>query len=171
MALYLQHISESSQSVTAAEDIVHALAWLNGAVGLPSPTASSFISTILEGLQRTLTKPTVKKAPITVDIVKAMVEDTDLRLITTCLLRFAGFLRFDELAKLRATDPTIDAEKLTLHIRKSKTDQLWKGSKLVIARTSNTTCPVSMLNRYLRITGMEMSDSRLLFWEYARGIW
>ena len=30
LALYLQHISESSQSITAAEHHVHALAWLNG---------------------------------------------------------------------------------------------------------------------------------------------
>ena len=176
LALYLQHISDSSQSVTAAEDIVHALAWLNGAVGLPSPSASSFISTILEGLRRTLAKPTVKKAPITVDILKAMVEDTEknttlsnVRLTTACLLGFAGFLCFDELAKLRATDLSIDAEKLTLHIRKSKTDQLRKGSELVIARTSNTTCPVSMLERYLRITGMEMSDSWLLFRGICKG--
>ena len=62
-----------------------------------------------------------EERPITVDNLKAMMEDTErnttlsnVRLTIACLLGFVGFLRFDGLAKLRATDLTIDVEKLTL---------------------------------------------------------
>lgn len=149
---YISSTSVKHLSPKAAENIVHTLAWLNGAAGLLPPTANPFINTILEGLQRKLAKPIVKKTPFTADILKAMVEDTEhnislanVRLTTFCLLGFSGFLCFDELAKLRPIDLSIDAEKVTLHIRQSKTDQLRKGNEVVISRTPSITCPVSML--------------------------
>jgi len=53
----------------------------------------------LEGLQCTLAKQVVKKEPVTVDILKAVIQDarssgqlSNLRLATVCLIAFAGFL-------------------------------------------------------------------------------
>ena len=170
LALYLQHIGEVSQSKSAAEEIVHAVSWLNGAAGIPSPSASPFITTVLEGLRRSLAKPVVKKAPINLEILGAMVSDTNenptlanTRLTCACLLGFAGFLRFDELSKLQPTDLSIDTEKLTIRIRHSKTDQLRKGDELVISRSTANTCPVRMLERYMSKGGIQLSDSRPLF--------
>ena len=105
LALYLQYIGEVSQSKYAAEETVHALSWLNGAAGLPSPSSSPFITTVLEGLHRSLAKPVIKKVPINLEILTAMVRDTNenptlanIRLTSACLLGFAGFLRFAELS-------------------------------------------------------------------------
>ena len=136
----------------------------------PSPFSSPFITTILEGLLRSLAKPVVKKAPINLEILGAMVSDTNenptlanTRLTCACLLGFAGFLHFDELSKLQPTDLSIDKEKLTIRITHSKTDQLRKGDELLISKSTDDTYPVRMLERCMSKDGIQLSDSRPLF--------
>lgn len=53
-----------------------------------------------------LAKPVVKE-PITLEMLRAMVDDvdksgslSDLRLVTVCLLSFAAFLQFDEMINM-----------------------------------------------------------------------
>lgn len=53
---------------------------------------------------------------------------------------------------------------LKIRIPKSKTDQLRKGNEVVIARTSASTCPVKMLERYIRMAKIdEMNTELFLF--------
>ena len=113
VALYLQHLAEESGSKSAVEEACHALAWVHSTAGLASPSSHPFVKATLEGLQRSLAKPVVKKEPITLEMLEAMVDDanksgslSDLRLVTACLLGFAGFLRFDEMINLRPCDFT-----------------------------------------------------------------
>lgn len=170
LALYLQHIGEVVQSKSAVEEIVHAMTWLHEAAGITSPTANPFVSVVLEGLRKALAKPVTKKAPINMEILSAMVKDTmqnqtlsNVRLTSACLLAYAGFLRFNELHNLRPNDLRIDSEKLMIKIRQSKTDQLRKGDEILISRTGTITCPVAMLEKYLSLGGIKLSDSQLLY--------
>ena len=59
----------------------------------------------MAGLKRSLAKPKVRKEPVTVDMLAALVDTlsdspsvSDVRLAASCLLSFAAFLRFNELA-------------------------------------------------------------------------
>ena len=77
------------------------MSWIHSSAGLTPPMADSFVKATLEGLQRSLAKTVVKKEPITVETLEAIVQDAegsgtlaDLRLATACLLGFSGFLRF-----------------------------------------------------------------------------
>ena len=125
----------------------------------------------MEGLQRSLlAKPVIEKEPITVETLEAIVQDAeksgtlaDLRLATACLLGFSGFLRFSELINLRPCDFNIAEEMMTIKIRHSKTDQWRQGDEILIARTANKTCPVAMLERYMRVTNMSLEDEHFLF--------
>ena len=70
--------------------------------------------------------PVHKKLPFTVEMLKAIVDDTkqncslvNLRLASACLLAFAGFLRFDELANIKVTNLTIGPQHLTVQIPQS----------------------------------------------------
>ena len=99
----------------------------------------------LEGLQRELAKPVAKKEPVTVEILEAMVKDaegsgtlSDLRLVTACLLSFAGFLRSSELVELRPCDCSVTTQMLKVNIVKNNNDQLRHGSELLIARTNSS---------------------------------
>ena len=64
---------------------------------------------------------------------------------------------------LRPCDLSFTQEILTIHLVQSKTDQLWQGSEVVVARTNNSTCPVAMLERYMQFTSMAPHDQRFLF--------
>ena len=97
-ALYLQHLAASSGSKAAAEEAVHSLAWIHSLAGIRSPTSSPFVRNTLEGMKRVLATPVEKKAPISIELIRAIVDDADhndslanIRLATACLLAFAGF--------------------------------------------------------------------------------
>lgn len=47
-----------------------------------------------------------------------------------------------------------------IQIPRSKTDQLQKGNEVVVARLSEGTCPVRMLERYIKVTKIRI-DSEL----------
>ena len=84
------------------EEACNAVSWVHSTAGLASPMDSPFLKATLEGLQRLLAKPVAKKHPITPTMLNEMVKDadkshslSDLRLVTACLLAYAGFLRFN----------------------------------------------------------------------------
>ena len=170
VALYLQHLAELSKSKAAVEEACNALSWIHSSAGLVSPMVDPFVKATLEGLQRLLTKPVVKKEPITVQTLEAIVQDADrsgaladLRLATACLLAFSGFLRFSELINLRPCDFEVSNEMMKIKILHSKTDQWRQGDEVLVARTTNPTCPVAMLEKYMRRTAMTWEDQRFLF--------
>ena len=168
--LYLQHLGETSKSKAAVEEATNAMSWVHSCAGLPSISANPFVKATIDGLQRSLAKPTVKKEPVTVEMLEAIVTDaqqsgslSDLRLATACLLAFASFLRFGELVNLKPTNIQIQGDIMRIHIEHSKTDQLRQGDEVLISRTKSKTCPVAMVENYMEKTGMSMNDSRFLF--------
>ena len=112
------------------EEATYALAWVDDVAVIPSPTENPFVRTTVEGLWRMLSKPTQKKEPITTDMLKAMVQDTmehdtlsNVRLTTTCLLAFAGFLRFNELVYIRPCDLSFSFDMLRLFLLQSNSEK------------------------------------------------
>ena len=134
VALYLQHLGDTSQSEAEVEGACNALAWIHSTAGLPSPTVSPFVKATLEGMQRILAKPTVNKEPVTAEMFEDMVKDANrsntldnLRLTTASLLAYTGFLYFNELVNIRPCDITRHEGMIIIHLPRSKTDQLQKG--------------------------------------------
>ena len=98
-------------------------------------------------------------------MLKAIVQDakesgtlTNIRLASVCLLSFAGFLRFDELANIHPCDLSVGLDHLVIRIPRSKTDQLQQGSEVAIVRTFTETCPVAMLEFYIQRGGIQMDQ-------------
>ena len=147
-ALYLQHLSQSTQSRSAVELAVNAAGWVNRLSGEPPIGASPFIQATLAGLQRQLTKPKVRKEPVTAPMLAALVDSlgtspslTDVRL--AALLSFAAFLRYDELAKLRCCDLEFSEQSLSVKIRSSKTDQYRQGDTVPVIMHCQHLCNAS----------------------------
>ena len=158
------------------EEAVNSLAWARSMAGIPSPATFPFIQATLEGLKRAPAKPVCKKASFTVEMLQAVVRDaketnslSSLRLAAICLISFAGFLRFDELANIRPCDLEISEDHLTIQIPRSKTDQLRQGNEVVVARTSCETCPVAMLETYIQRGGIQMDSSQKLHRPISKG--
>lgn len=170
VALYLQHLGESTGSKSAVEEAVNAISWVSQLTDHPPITSSSFVRATLAGLQRELAKPRVKKEPVTASMLDSLVASlgsnpslSDVRLAASVLLSFAAFLRSDELAKLRCCDVSFSQQHMTVRIISSKTDQLRQGDFVMIARTGSTTCPVAMLERYMSMAELSTTSKLRLF--------
>ena len=127
IALYLQSIANRLESKSAAEEAVNAIDWAHSLAGLESPANSFFLQTVLQGIRRSCCKPVLKKKPMTADMLASMVEDlnahptlANLRITTLSLLAFAGFLGFDDVIHIRASDITICEEMMKIQIPLSK---------------------------------------------------
>jgi len=123
IALYLQSIAIHLESKSAAEEAVNAINWVCSLAGLEFPANSFFVQTMLQGIRRSCCKPVLTKKPMTVDMLASMVEDpnahltlANLRITTLSLLAFAGFLRFDKVIHIRASDITICEEMMKIQI-------------------------------------------------------
>ena len=169
-ALYLQHLGETVQSKSAVEEAVNAVSWVHQISGLPAVTASPFVRATLSGLQRKLAKPKVKKEPVTVEMLRVLVDSlgqspslSDIRLVASALLSFAAFLRYDEVAKLRCCDIRFSGDSMAVHLQSSKTDQYRQGDKVIVARTGSLTCPVAMMERYYSMATLSQSSSLSVF--------
>ena len=121
--LYLQHLAEESKSRSAIEEAYNSVSWIHFTAGMIPPMTDPFVKATLEGLQRSLAKLVVKKEPISVAMLEAIVQDavesdslSDLRLTTACLLSFSGFLRFSELINLRPCDFMFSDEMMKIRI-------------------------------------------------------
>ena len=91
LALYMQHLNTAKHSRSAVEEVVHALAWVHKMAGIESPTESPLLQSVLEGLRRILSKPKVRKEPVSIEMSQAMVEAagptpslSDVRLLAVC---------------------------------------------------------------------------------------
>ena len=133
MPLHLQHLGESIQSLSAVQEAVNALEWLNQLSGQEHIAQSPLVWSMVGGLKRSLAKPKTKKELIIVDMLSALVRMritqvppslSELRLAASCLLAFAALLCHDELVKLRCYDITFSGSSMSVRIVSSKTDQL-----------------------------------------------
>ena len=169
-ALYLQHIAVHSQSKAAVEEAVNALSWINQTVGLQPIAHEPFIKTVLAGLQRSLAKPKNKKEPITLAMLKDLVDAagsspslSEARTVAIALVAFSAFLRFDEVVGLRCCDVQFLPGYMVIRILSSKTDQLRQGDEVVVVRSGSATCPVARLEQYYKLAAFDPASTKQLF--------
>ena len=168
---YLQSVGSSSGSKSAVEEAVNVVSWAHTIAWLESPTRHPTVVSIMEAYRRVLAAPKNKKEPVTAEDLRKMVRLSaglkaslaDVRTIAICLISFAAFLRFDELASLRCNDVKIKEDHAEIRIRVSKTDQYKDGDSVVIARTGASTCPVQILERYISMASIDKDSEKFLF--------
>ena len=159
VALYLNFLARSATTSAPVEEAVNALSWAHQLAVVEDPTVHSLVRQVLAGTKRILPHRTVKKEPITAEILQKLYDNSvsseaDLSVIRTmaiCLLGYAGFFRFSELASLRECDVKFYDDHLEVFVESSKTDLFRDGAWVPIARTYSDICPVSMLERYMKL--------------------
>ena len=131
--------------------------------------SDTFLNLILEGGVRILSKPTVKKEPITSDIIKTVLRKfkpdnlPNLRICCLMLLGYAGFLRYNELAHIKDNNLQQFSSHVEVIIENSKTDIYRQGNTIVIARTNSEFCPVAILEKYLKQANISLSSDEFIF--------
>jgi integrase len=130
------------------------------------------VTLILEGGKRLLSKPIVKKKPITPEILGQIVDRFphvdnlyNSRLVCMLLIGYAGFFRYDELVHLRMSDINFheSGSHVEIRVEKSKTDIYRQGNIVVIARTGTRLCPVCYLEQYLAAVGLTYKSDEFIF--------
>ena len=167
-AIYLQHLAETTSSKAAVETAINAVSWVHQLAGCKPIVDSPFVRAVRDGLARKLAKPVEKKEPITSDMLAAMARSSsdslaDLRLLAMAYLAFSAFLRCDELIKLRCCDMSFGAESMSISLPKSKTDQYRQGSSVLVARSATGTCPVAIVEKYLRKVELSCHGAEYVF--------
>ena len=168
-ALYLSYLMTEAKTASPLESAVHSIAWIHQLGGEPSPTEHPLVKSVLAGAQHLLAHHTNKKEPITVSQLEqlvtckadAMASLYNIRSVVICLLAFAAFLRFDELAKLIRSVVETKRDMFQLFIVSSKTEQYRDGAWVVVASSGKVTCPVALVRRYL--DRAKLSDDSPLF--------
>ena len=169
--MYLIHLAKTFGSAAKLNEAIYAIGWAHKLAGYPDPCKSPLVDSVKDGGLRMTSKPVVKKDPITPEILCNIVNRygtsssdlSDLRISCMCLLAYAGFLRFSELAHVRRSHIVFHDTYFDLHIPTSKTDVLHKGKSLVISRTRKSTCPYAMLRLYLKAANIADSDECYIF--------
>ncbi|XP_071092747.1 integrase/recombinase xerD homolog [Haliotis cracherodii] len=86
----------------------------------------------------------------------------DLRIMSMCLLAFAGFLRSAELLQITRPDIVFYDAHVMVFIEHSKTDVYRDGAWLAIGRTNTKLCPVVCLEKYLNSAEISLDSSEYI---------
>jgi integrase len=152
---YLTALADSGSKVSTIGVKLAAISFRHQAAKLPDPTQHEDVKLVWSGIRRELGTRPSKKAPVTLDDLRRMVEAIDTGTLAgkrdkaMLLLGWAGAFRRSELVALDVADLHVNgAIKVTL--RKSKTDQEGAGQVKIIPPIDDETLdPVQALRRWL----------------------
>ena len=158
MILFIVSLIQAGDSFQVIESVIYAIKYFHNLSGEEDSTNTKLMKLTVDAAKRLCSKPTRKKLPLTAsnitDIFKKINENDasslQKRNFTMMILSFAGFLRYDEVSKLRLSDIKFEENYMKLFIRKSKTDQTNQGNWVIIAETKSDTCPVNILKDYIQ---------------------
>lgn len=169
--MYLIHLTKLGKSTSTLNESFYAISWAHKLAGYYDPCKSDLVISVKEGAHRMRGHSVHKKEPITPDILKNICilygnnqsNLKNLRLACMCVLSYAGFLRYSELANLKMNNISFCSDHVKLFLEGSKTDVYREGKDVVISKTGNVTCPVDMLKRYLSLANIPSDSSEHIF--------
>jgi len=176
LALYIQHLSRSSASISPIDTAIYSVRWAHVLADLPSPTESFIVKSAVEGFRRKLAKPKSPKDPISSEDLAKLVCDMagpdasvlDIRLLFICLISFAGMLRCDEITSIRLRDISIFQDHMSVYLPRRKNDKYRQGHTVYIARSGKPTCPVAMAKKYIAMLKISDKPSHPLVCSFRR---
>ena len=171
LALFISSMIQSNSSYAKFKQVYYRIKWTHNILGLRDPLKSPLLIALSNAAKRMLSKPVCKKEPIKPWHLQKLVKLfggknaslRDLRLLTMCLVGFAGFFRFSELINIRRNDIILYGKYLKIFIERSKTDKYREVTWIFIAKTCRKTCPVSILRKYLKNLNLSPSSNDYIF--------
>lgn len=165
VAIYLASLIQSSSSSSSVIAAFYGIKWVHELYGIVSPTSSNLVVNVLEAAKRILSTHTIRKEPITADILTSLYlrlyEENNLknqRIICACLLGYSGFLRSAELINIRISDIVFNSMYMSIFIECSKTDKYRDGAWVVIAKVDSILCPVKNVLKLIRWGNLSGND-------------
>ena len=148
-----------------------ALKWLHTFLLMNNPLKNELCWNFMESAKRSKCKPITKKKPLSVDMIKEIIDRyagpdcnlKELRIAAICSLGFAGFLRFDEVSNMSVKHLEFHENYMSIFIPPSKTDVYREGNIVYINPINNKYCPVDLTMRFVSIAGTDLKSDLPLF--------
>ena len=160
IVLYLTDLAEEFKTSTMQRRL-SSISVAHRRAGLTPPTASPRVARVWKGIRnRKGTKQDAKKAadaPMIRRFLSGLPDNSvrGLRDRAVILTGFYGAFRRSELVSLTVEDVVTVEEGLTIHLRRSKTDQEGEGRTIGIPYGPDpSTCPVRALLRWIDVAGI-----------------
>ena len=157
-ASFLAQTAKSGTSKAQISMLVAAIAHEHARHSVLSPTTNPIVKKVIEGIKRDQARPCVTREPLSFELLKELAaiarESGTLkhwRTVWRAYMQFYGLLRWDEVSQLTKNDLIFKGDCMDIHIRRSKTDQHWRGATVRIARQPEdpTHCPVKITQMYI----------------------
>lgn len=155
VAAYITHLADG-QKVATIQLKLAAIAAAHRRAGHPNPGDDERVKTIMAGIRRTLGTAPDKKAPVRLDQLRKMIESlpdglAGVRDKAIILAGWAGAFRRSELVGLNVSDLRFAPDKMSLRVRRSKTDPEGQGkTKTIPVLDDSQICPVRALRAWLK---------------------
>lgn len=178
LARYIAAMVDAGKSISTIEQSLAAISFFCRVNGYEDPTKNALIRRTLKGAKRTAGTAPIKKQPLRIPAMKAIVSNIDRsaaigrRDAALILLGFAGAFRRSELVALDVTDLSLtvaadDRTAYEISVRRSKTDQEAAGmTKGIFSAEDKSLCPVAALRDYLSYFNI---DSGPVFFRIRKG--
>lgn len=160
LVYYLTMLGQTKKASTIKRKIV-AISQAHAAAGHDSPTKTSLVRNVWEGIQRGIGVREEGKEALWLHELRRVIEALPpdkligIRDRALLVLGWAGALRRSELVGLHAGDIGRTRDGLVLRLHRSKTDQKGEGQEVALPFGSNPlTCPVRSLDDWLAAAGI-----------------
>ena len=159
VSLYLTKFTMSTNSCAPILLASSTIFFFHSISGFPSPTFHSLIKMARDIANRTLSSGQNKKKPIlpstmrliTLCLASSTCSLFDLMKVCLVTLYFAGFLRSNEVINLEWQNILFTTSHMSLLLKKSKTDQYSKGSRILIAWLGGPCCSIYLVEHLIHL--------------------
>jgi len=170
VAAYLAALAERGRKAATISRRRTTISLVHRRAGLPSPCDQQqvLVMETMQGIRRRIGTRQQGKEPASLDLIRKSIRNAEGTLAASrdraiLLIGFAGGLRRSELAAMRVDDLEWVGRGLTVHLRKSKTDQEGRGREVEFlygaqpegTPLSELTCPVRVLAQWLKQANIE----------------
>ena len=159
VALYLVKLMNDAHSPSPIAAALHGISWSHCVEGQPDPCKNDIVKRVNQAARRQLAKRVERKKPLSKDTLIQLAGKLDtsklkeLQTLTLVTLGLAGFLRWDDLARVYADEIYIKEKYMVVFLEKRKNDQFREGSWVFISRWSGSLCPVQLVEQLLQNGG------------------
>ena len=166
---------DQTHSTSVIDSAFFGIKWAHDMAGVPSPTDNPTVAAVRLASKRILgTAILNRKEPISSNLIQDIAQSNldnpvELRNATLYVLCFTGFLRFDDVSRIRRSYISFHEGHVAIRVHKSKNDQLRKGDKVVISELPSPACPVKLLVRYLKTLQIPPTSGELIFKPISKG--
>ena len=160
IACYVADQADAGKKVSTLERALVAIGRAHQLANVNDPTKHQVVKETMKGIRRHHFAMQKKAQPLLFESLKTVVAAMDCERIrdvrdrAILCLGFMSGLRRSELVALDVDDLKCDRRGMTVHVRRSKSDQLGEGREVVVFRGPGATCPVAAVEAWLATAGI-----------------